>query len=94
MSVFSISKNVLSKTVGDEEVLVDLNSGTYFGLNPVGTHIWSLIKSGLSQEQIVLSLCENYSADPKEISSDVHELIHLLKEKNFVNEVSQFVANP
>ncbi|MBY0384544.1 PqqD family protein [bacterium] len=92
MTQLVISKDVLSKTVGDEEVLVDLSSGSYFGLNPVGTQIWSLIKSGLSQEQIIADLVEIYSANPQEISSDVVEFIHLLKEKKFVNEVSQSVA--
>lgn len=87
MSELVISKDVLSKTVGEEEVLVDLNSGTYFGLNPVGTQIWSLIKAGYSQEKIITELCEAYLADPQEIQTDVADFLKQLKEKNFVSEV-------
>jgi hypothetical protein len=87
MSEFVISKDVLSKTVGEEEVLVDLNTGTYFGLNPVGTQIWSLIKAGRSQNQMIIELSETYLVDPQEIQTDVAEFLKQLKEKNFVSEV-------
>ena len=32
--------------VGDETVILDLASGTYFGLDPVGARIWALMGEG------------------------------------------------
>jgi hypothetical protein len=40
---FSVSAQVMARRVGNETVLLDLASGTYFGLDPVGARIWQLI---------------------------------------------------
>ena len=32
----SIPSQVMARTVGDETVILDLASGTYFGLDPIG----------------------------------------------------------
>jgi coenzyme PQQ synthesis protein D (PqqD) len=39
----AIRPDVLARRVGDETVILDLSSGTYFGLDPVGGRIWTLI---------------------------------------------------
>lgn len=36
------SPDVVSRQIGDEIVLMDLESGTYFGLNQVGSRVWEL----------------------------------------------------
>ncbi len=46
------SDDVVSREVSGEMVLLDLGSGDYFGLNPVGARIWELL------EQKVLTLAE------------------------------------
>ncbi|MBK9987508.1 MAG: hypothetical protein IPP21_11335 [Betaproteobacteria bacterium] len=35
----TIPTQVMARTVGDETVILDLASGTYFGLDPVGAHV-------------------------------------------------------
>ena len=42
----TIRPDVLARNVGDETVILDLGSGTYFGLDPVGARIWSLLDNG------------------------------------------------
>jgi len=36
------SPDVVSRRIGDEFVLMDLELGTYFGLNQVGSRVWEL----------------------------------------------------
>ena len=36
-----------------EAVILDLGSGTYFGLNQVGTRVWQLISDGSDEAHIV-----------------------------------------
>ena len=45
---FSLSEDVVARVVGEETMLLDLASGTYFGLNPVGGRFWQLLEDGLS----------------------------------------------
>jgi len=40
------SPDVVSRQIGDEIVLMDLESGTYFGLNQVGSRVWELTGAG------------------------------------------------
>ena len=37
--------DILSRILDGEAVLLDLASGTYFGLNPVGSRVWELISA-------------------------------------------------
>ncbi len=40
----SIPSTVLCRELDGELVLLDLDQGTYFSMNPVGTRIWQLIE--------------------------------------------------
>jgi len=42
----TIPAQVMARTVGDETVILDLASGTYYGLDPVGARIWQLMSEG------------------------------------------------
>ena len=42
----------MGRVVGSEIVLLDLTSGTYFGLDAVGARIWQLIAAGQSLAKI------------------------------------------
>ena len=42
----SIPTQVMARTVGDETVILDLASGTYYGLDPIGARIWQLMGEG------------------------------------------------
>jgi Coenzyme PQQ synthesis protein D (PqqD) len=37
------AKDVLFRNLDGEAVLVNLNTSTYFGLDPIGTRVWELI---------------------------------------------------
>jgi hypothetical protein len=41
IKTFLISPHVLAQEVGEEIVLLDLNSDTYFGLDATGSRIWT-----------------------------------------------------
>ena len=41
-ATLKIPNQVMARAVGDEVVILDLASGTYFGLDAVGTRAWQL----------------------------------------------------
>lgn len=41
----AISENVVAREVSGETVLLNLETGTYFGLNAVGGRIWALVEA-------------------------------------------------
>lgn len=58
--VFEVSENVVSREVGGEFVLLDLESGIYFGLNPVGSRIWQLLDE---KPQALSTICDIVEAE-------------------------------
>jgi hypothetical protein len=78
---------VLFQEVAGEAVLLNLVSERYFGLDPVGTHIWDLINSNLTLQQVHQSLCETYDASPEKLQQDLLALITHLAEAGLVTVV-------
>ncbi len=79
------SVDVVSRVVDGEAVLLDLESGKYFGLNPVGSRVWEL----LQEETTVTALCERMGAEfeveSATLRADVVELIEQLRERRLVH---------
>jgi hypothetical protein len=48
------TKEILASHLGDETVMMDLDRGSYYGLNVTALHIWRI----LAQPTIVGELCE------------------------------------
>jgi len=74
----SHSDEVLIQDVGGEAVLLDLASEQYFGLDPVGTRIWTLLGEDDRLQAVSDRLCAEYDADPARITSDLLALVEKL----------------
>lgn len=81
-----VAAEVIFKTVGDEVVLLDLQRGVYYGLDEIGTRVWSLMSDGLGLHEIVTSLSNEYAAVPGEIERSVESLLAELRGEGLVIE--------
>ncbi len=86
MTNYKIAEDVLSKTVNDEEVIVNLNTGTYFGLNPTGTVIWNHLKLGSDPSVILNDLLEQFEASEDELQQDLEQFVAHLQSQNMLSE--------
>ena len=87
-SVVTINDDAVSRDLDGEAVILNLGSGTYFGLNGVGTRIWALIQGHKSLGRVFEALQEEYEVPPELLERDLLELVEQLREKGLVN-VSQ-----
>ena len=69
------AKDVLFRDLGSEAVLLDLASGSYFGLDEVGTRIWQLITAGETLAATVTTLAAEYDAAAERLQADLLALI-------------------
>lgn len=69
-----IPAQVMARQVGDETVILDLASGTYFGLDPVGARIWQLMAEGKSLSDICDTMLDEYDVTRDALERDVIEL--------------------
>ena len=78
------SNDVLVQEVGGEAVLLDLASERYFGLDPVGTRIWTLLADDDQLQVVCDTLCAEYDAEPARIRDDLLALVTQLAEAGLV----------
>lgn len=79
-----LSPDVVFRDLEGEAVILDLASGRYFGLNAVGTRIWTLLDAGTPIEEIVQAIAEEYDADAEQIDRDVKALIEDLSSRGLI----------
>ncbi|MGB4911608.1 MAG: PqqD family protein [Candidatus Dechloromonas phosphoritropha] len=80
----SIPSQVMARTVGDETVILDLASGTYFGLDPIGARIWELMGEGKTLAEISATMLEEYEVTAEQLQGDVIKLAGELAERGLV----------
>jgi len=81
----TIPAQVMARQVGDETVILDLGSGTYFGLDPVGARIWQLIGEGKTLGEICDTMLDEYDVSREALERDVVELADKLLEQKLIS---------
>jgi hypothetical protein len=83
-SKLTLNADAMARPVGDETVILHLGSGTYFGLDPVGTRIWQLMGEGQSLSAICETLRAEYAQPREVIEADMLKLLRDLHDHNLV----------
>jgi len=65
-------------------VILDLATGTYFGLDPVGARIWELVGEGKSLGEVCEQMLEEYEVSREELEGDVLRLAEELAGRGLV----------
>jgi len=67
----SIPPQVMSRLVGEETVLLDLESGVYFGLDGVGKRIWESVADGLSLRETAATIAAEFEVEEAQAQADL-----------------------
>ena len=73
--MIAVSTDVVAREVGEETMLLNLASGTYFGLDPVGGRFWQLLEEGKSATEARDALLQQYDVAPEELDRDLEKLL-------------------
>jgi hypothetical protein len=65
------SPDVVSREVGDEAVILHLEDGLYYGLNPVGARVWALLDGSRSLAAVADQLHAEFDAPVDRVLGDV-----------------------
>lgn len=79
-----IPPHVMARAVGDETVILNLESGTYFGLDPIGARIWQLLSERLSFAEIHETLLREYEVSGEALERDLRGLIATLQTNGLI----------
>ena len=79
-----ISDDVVHRDLAGETVLLNLATGTYFGLDAVGTRIWHLFVEQGSREKVIEALLAEYEVSEDRLRRDLDALIEKLQDKGLL----------
>ncbi|MBU1694539.1 MAG: PqqD family peptide modification chaperone [Verrucomicrobia bacterium] len=74
-SLVTRAPDQVSCNLGGESVMLNMKSGVYFGLNPIGARIWELLERPMKVSAIRDVLIREYQVEPERC---VKELLSLL----------------
>lgn len=77
-SVVTVAPDQVSSEVGDEEVILNLQTGRYYGLQGVGPRVWSLLKEPRSISQLCDAVVAEYEVDRARCEQDLLSLLSQL----------------
>lgn len=83
-SIVRVSSNQVSSDLNGEAAILNLKTGTYFGLDPVGATIWRLIAQPRTVESVREAMLERFDVDPGRCERDLLELLSQLNEQGLI----------
>jgi len=70
-SKVSFDKDVLFRDLDGEAVILNLKTGKYFGLDELGTRMWSLLTKHGQAEPTYRALLDEYEVTPEQLRDDL-----------------------
>ena len=83
-STLAMARDVLASELGAEVVMLNLNDGTYYGLDGAGAEIFKLVQRTSNVDEIVKVIVELYDVDEQRCREDVLTLVRHLVERGLV----------
>lgn len=72
------TRDQVSCELEGEAVVLSLDEGVYYGLNPVGAFLWSLLERPRTLEELRDSVASEYDVEPGTAEADVRDLMEEL----------------
>ena len=72
---YTIPPHVLTAHLTGEAVLLHMHTKRYYRLNDTGASIWQGIEQGLSRDEIVARLCDEFSVEPDEAGVELDRIV-------------------
>ena len=80
----SVDPNVMIRTIGEESVILDLNTERYLGLDAIGTRMWSAIVEAPTIELAYLALLDEYDVEPDRLKDEVQVFLQKLVDNGLI----------
>jgi hypothetical protein len=83
------SKENVSCALGEEAAILHIRSGVYYGLDPVGAHVWKLLAQPRSVRDLQAAILEEYDVEPEKCESDLVMLLQRLHAEGLIEILSE-----
>lgn len=81
----AVPEDVVFRELDDEAVLLQVETGRYFGLDPVATRMWTALDEHETLGGALEALSAEYEATRERIRHDLEELVIALAERRLIH---------
>lgn len=81
-----VNPNALHRELQGEGVLLQLDTGEYFGLDEVGQRMWTLMLELGDLSAVRARLLDEFDVDPETLSRDLNKLVDELVANKLLDE--------
>jgi len=78
------NEEIISTDMDEETVMMSVELGEYYGVNPVGSRIWKLLDKPVLVSEICRTLQAEYDVQPGQCQTEVMEFVSKLLEKKLI----------
>lgn len=78
------SPDAFANGVGDETVLLQIKSGTYYGMDAIGTRIWAGLNEGRLPADVCRDIAAEYEAPLDTVEGDARRFLEDLKANDII----------
>jgi len=79
-----VPEDVIFRELDGEAVILNLDTGMYFGIDAVGTRMWQLLETQASLREVWVALQAEYDATPERLERDLLDFVDGLSAKGLV----------
>ena len=83
-SVVVAASEQVSCPLGEESAILNLKNSVYYGLDPVGAHIWKLIREPKSIGELRDALVDEYDVEAPRCEQDLLELLEKMRGEGLI----------
>jgi hypothetical protein len=83
-STVSQIEDIVASDIDDEKVMMSVEKGQYFGMDPVGSRVWELIEKPIKVSKLIDGLLGKYNVDRETCEQDVLAFLEELHEDGIV----------
>ena len=74
-SIIVAAKEQVWRELDGEAIVLNLATGIYYGLDPVGTRVWKLVQTPRTVAEILEALLKEFDAAPADCEQDLMTLL-------------------
>ena len=81
------NNEVFANEIDGEAVMMNIQTGKYYGLDEIGSRIWELMEQKIQVKAIIEQLQKEYDVSEQQCKSDVLNLLNELKTNQLIEVV-------
>ncbi len=83
-SVVGWIDGIVTNDIDDEKVMMNVEKGQYYGLDPVASRVWELIEQPIRVAALIDALLQKYDVDRTTCEKDVMAFLEQLREDGII----------